>query len=433
MISLLFFTSVFFGLDSLNDDYLQLLYGNEIRYYDEDLQLIELKRITNNEDRLENYKHLFIKNELFLLGKQSGEVYKIIKDSLIRIDETIDHRMTVNAYVFSHNDTIFKYGGYGYWSQRNFITYFDRSSKEWEVYKQNSTYFPEGSFDGLSFKQQKKVYFFNGEKVDIKNRTNTIRSNDVILFDFETNDFSLLGRSTIDFKNLFLIFRSKRFLLLRGEGRLIKINPAKNLVETFDLPPVLFKSHFLYSNQSRQIDDHYYFVTESNPNEIKPIKISEKDIFSKSTSSQKFYRNKVPVLSILFIGLCLTIIILLVYLVILKKRRRTLLTANGIYHKSVFHKLENKQVIILSLLKEKGHLSTTEILSVIENKSLTYVHNIRLKNEFIDKLNNSIRLIFELNEFPFYQIKGDKDKRIKYLTVGVGFSEVLKNIDIKIV
>ena len=124
---------------------------------------------------------------------------------------------------------------------------------------------------------------------------------------------------------------------------------------------------------------------------------------------------------------------LLVYLVILKKRRRTLLTANGIYHKSVFHKLENKQATILSLLKEKGQLSTTEILSVIENKALTYVHNIRLKNEFIEKLNNSIKLIFGLKEFPFYQIKGNKDNRIKYLTVSVGFCEILKNIDIKIV
>tara|TARA_Y100000389_G_scaffold183809_1_gene201644 strand:+ start:563 stop:853 length:291 start_codon:yes stop_codon:yes gene_type:complete len=83
---------------------------------------------------------------------------------------------------------------------------------------------------------------------------------------------------------------------------------------------------------------------------------------------------------------------LLVYLVILKKRRRTLLTANGIYHKSIFHKLENKQATILSLLKEKGHLSTTEILSVIENKALTYVHNIRLKKEHVRIISFSHKL-----------------------------------------
>lgn len=119
------------------------------------------------------------------------------------------------------------------------------------------------------------------------------------------------------------------------------------------------------------------------------------------------------------------------YLLISKKRKRTLLTAKGIYYKAAFHKLENKQIIILSLLKEKGRLSTSEILLVTENKALTYVHNIRSKNEFIDKLNNSISFIFGLNKLPFHQIKGEKDKRIKYLIVSEEFTNILRKIYVK--
>lgn len=119
------------------------------------------------------------------------------------------------------------------------------------------------------------------------------------------------------------------------------------------------------------------------------------------------------------------------YLLISKKRKGTLLTAKGIYYKAVFHKLENKQIIILSLLKEKGRLSTSEILLVTENKALTYVHNIRSKNEFIDKLNNSISFIFGLNKLPFHQIKGEKDKRIKYLIVSEKFTDILRKINVK--
>ncbi|MDC1250244.1 type IX secretion system membrane protein PorP/SprF, partial [Flavobacteriaceae bacterium] len=76
--------------------------------------------------------------------------------------------LSLGASVFLHNDTIFKYGGYGYWSQRNFMTYYNKSSKEWEVYRQNNTYLPIGSYNGLNFKQKQKVYFFGGSKVDIK-------------------------------------------------------------------------------------------------------------------------------------------------------------------------------------------------------------------------------------------------------------------------
>ena len=157
MTSLIFFISIFFGLKSPNNDHLKIFYGNEIRYYDQEFKLIKVKLIKNNKDELENYNHLFIKNDIYFLGKKSGDVHEIINDSLIRIDNTIDHRMTVRASVFLHNDTIFKYGGYGYWSQRNFMTYYNKSSKEWEVYRQNNTYLPIGSYNGLNFKQKQKV------------------------------------------------------------------------------------------------------------------------------------------------------------------------------------------------------------------------------------------------------------------------------------
>ena len=431
MTSLIFFISIFFGLKSPNNDHLKIFYGNEIRYYDQEFKLIKVKLIKNNKDELENYNHLFIKNDIYFLGKKSGDVHEIINDSLIRIDNTIDHRMTVRASVFLHNDTIFKYGGYGYWSQRNFMTYYNKSSKEWEVYRQNNTYLPIGSYNGLNFKQKQKVYFFGGSKVDIKNRLNTIQSNEVVMFDFESRNFSLLGELNVDFENYFLIFNSESFLLLAGKGKLIKINPKKNLVDTFELPPILFNTDKIFSNQSWRIDNQYYFIIRDPFNEVKPIQISAEEIFSNPITSHKLYKKEITKELYVIIGLCLTIIFLLVYLLISKKRKRTLLTAKGIYYKAAFHKLENKQIIILSLLKEKGRLSTSEILLVTENKALTYVHNIRSKNEFIDKLNNSISFIFGLNKLPFHQIKGEKDKRIKYLIVSEEFTNILRKIYVK--
>ena len=73
------------------------------------------------------------------------------------------------------------------------------------------------------------------------------------------------------------------------------------------------------------------------------------------------------------------------------------------------------------------------------NSSLTIKYFIRLsfspfirsKNEFIDKLNNSISFIFGLNELPFHQIKGEKDKRIKYLIVSEEFTNILRKIYVK--
>lgn len=70
MTSLIFFISIFFGLKSPNNDHLKIFYGNEIRYYDQEFKLIKVKLIKNNKDELENYNHLFIKNDIYFLGKK---------------------------------------------------------------------------------------------------------------------------------------------------------------------------------------------------------------------------------------------------------------------------------------------------------------------------------------------------------------------------
>ena len=71
-----------------------------------------------------------------------GHVYNVENDTLKREDFSFNHKMSFESAVFVRNDTIFKFGGYGFWSSRNFFTYFDNSSKEWEFYPSNSLLHP---------------------------------------------------------------------------------------------------------------------------------------------------------------------------------------------------------------------------------------------------------------------------------------------------
>jgi len=90
-------------------------------------------------EKIDTTKHLSfnINGEKYLFGR-FNDVYKLDGYSLKRIDKSVDSRVTIKAYVFKLNDTVIKYGGYGYWSQRNFMYYFDMTSFEWEIYKINS-------------------------------------------------------------------------------------------------------------------------------------------------------------------------------------------------------------------------------------------------------------------------------------------------------
>ncbi|MFM8347262.1 MAG: hypothetical protein ACKOAR_04375, partial [Bacteroidota bacterium] len=72
-------------------------------------------------------------NELLFTTPGSGMVYQVQHDSIVRIDHSYDHRVQKGAIEFLRHDTIWRHGGYGAWSARTIITFFDKANGEWSV------------------------------------------------------------------------------------------------------------------------------------------------------------------------------------------------------------------------------------------------------------------------------------------------------------
>ncbi|MBT6251694.1 MAG: hypothetical protein HOI84_00155, partial [Flavobacteriaceae bacterium] len=79
-----------------------------------------------------NYTPIWYDNAVHLTDRAGGWVYRLEKDSTTRIDKSFQHRKQFHASQFVHNDTLFRYGGYGFWRANNFFTYFDKTTSEWE-------------------------------------------------------------------------------------------------------------------------------------------------------------------------------------------------------------------------------------------------------------------------------------------------------------
>ncbi len=149
-------------------------------------------------------------NEKYYFGSYN-EVYLIQNDSLIRIDKSIDSRITINSYIFQLNDTVIKYGGYGFWSQRNFMFYFDNSSLEWELYKTISNTPIQGSFSGFQNYNEESILFYGGEKVNPENKLHLIRSKEIVEFNFETRELNNIGDLEFDFESKKLFYSSEEY------------------------------------------------------------------------------------------------------------------------------------------------------------------------------------------------------------------------------
>jgi hypothetical protein len=93
-----------------------------------------------------HFSQLLVKNHqgLFVLIEGTGQVYKATSQtidqlSFTRIDSTIYYGYNFNAINFSYHDTLYSYGGEGFWFTNGHLRYFN-DGKDWNIIKLNGIY-----------------------------------------------------------------------------------------------------------------------------------------------------------------------------------------------------------------------------------------------------------------------------------------------------
>ena len=278
------FLSVFIQLS--NDEYRYTVEDFNIKK--ENLNSLEIEVIPfQNIDKINlDLYELIVKNkEYYFINNASGLVYKVQDDNLRRVDNSLDNRLLKDSYIFQHNDTIFRYGGYGFWSQRNFIIYYDESIREWEIYKtNNNSYSPAGSYKGVYFKNKNDVYFIGGQKVDEKNKLESIDNQDVVKFNFKTKSFEYLGKLNFNFDVYSLIVKDDEGFVINNGSQIAYIKPNENKVLFYDKTPLQLnlKNYQEKVTNNYFFDESYFLEVFRNQNfETNLFKISKSDFFKK--------------------------------------------------------------------------------------------------------------------------------------------------------
>ncbi|MGI9530286.1 hypothetical protein, partial [Lutimonas sp.] len=212
----LFFLLVFIGLNTYSqkiniedlrgylNSSLDTLNNTFELYYADKMVAIDLESFEINTIRLQfenetekaliplSYFPLRIEKLVYFVQSQGGMVFTIHNDTIKRIDNSYDHGMQYGASIFKHNNTVFKYGGYGFWSVRDFFTYYDKMQHEWEVYHPiESATIPKGLHGAYWIKDASRFYVFNGQYINENNRRQNFKNTELWSFDFSTNTWNL--------------------------------------------------------------------------------------------------------------------------------------------------------------------------------------------------------------------------------------------------
>ena len=354
------------------------------------------------------YSSIWYDGALHLTSERGGLVYRVEKDTTTRIDRSFQHRKQFQASQFVHRDTLFRYGGYGFWRANNFFTYFDKMTKEWEYYRIEGFQFPPEAYGGPCFLLGDTFYSFGGREVDKFTGLEGQKNNDIWTFDFTTRKWTNLGKTAVNLSPYKIVQKDSLFYLF-GHPHDTDHNL---LIDLNNNQARFYKQSFTSLNISKNEpaffrgDSLYYYK-----NNILYSALLSENIFNNPQQVERlFFDQRTLFTNLTFVALLAFVIIALSYLWITYQRMRApRLVRGGIRNNFDFYPLREEEELVLGLLQSKLSATTEDILRVIGREELSNSQNNKRKADAIVEINKLMKQL--VGKTIIKTVKDPNDKR----------------------
>jgi len=183
---------------------------------------------------------------------------------LVRLDKSNIVNWQKLSSLFVKNDTLYKYGGYGYWTATNLLSYLDPISKGWELIPYNEeSPIPIGSYSQKHFIDKDQLYVFGGVQPKEANRIKNILSKDVWVLDFKSKKWRFLGTTNFPEGDLFMMIQNSNpneLELFNPQFGLLKVSIKNNKITEYK-NPVYFNVTIEKGLEVFKHQDAYYYYT----------------------------------------------------------------------------------------------------------------------------------------------------------------------------
>ena len=152
------------------------------------------------------------KKEIYIQPLGTGKLYQVKKEKegkyhIERIDSTYFNGANFNAINFFMNDTLFQYGGDGYWHIRGYLTYFSYKTHEWELYNANRLVIAfEDVNNNLVYninRNKRNLYLSNSfSQVDFPASLNVESIDSVYQYNTQSRIWTTLGKTNPQLKEI---------------------------------------------------------------------------------------------------------------------------------------------------------------------------------------------------------------------------------------
>jgi hypothetical protein len=391
---------------------IHILYKNKIEQYtlENDIKLISSKEIKNSSEYdLSKFKFV---NEFTLSSNSGGSILKIKGDSIFRIDNSYEHKMQIGSLEFIRNDTLFRYGGYGFFENRNFFTFYDKKVNGWESLTINGDIIPERISDFIYHFNKDKLYISGGYSFDKFKKDVKYPNLKTYLFDFNSKKWSVIGDLNIPLFNNISFPIDENSLINFTDGMIHIMDFEQNSIKKFSTNPISKKIESSFFKPFINKNNVVYFELESDVLNIKSTPLGEFISNLKSIENERIYGVSYWLYSLIILIL---VIIFLVYVVFKKFVNKIIKIGDVFFYNLKKIKLNEKEKVIFDLLytssKKRKSVENRIITEFFEDRTLNYGTINRRKNESINTLNNKIKVFLSTNTDIIIRTNSQIDKR----------------------
>jgi len=401
---------------------IHILYKNKIEQYtlENDVELISLKEIKNSSEYdLSKFKFV---NKYTLSSNLGGSILKIKGDSIFRIDNSYEHKMQLGSLEFIRKDTLFRYGGYGFFENRNFFTFYDKKVNGWESLTINGDVVPERISDFIYHFNKDKLYISGGYSFDKFKKDVKYQNLKTYLFDFNSKKWSVIGDLNIPLFNNISFPIDENSLINFTDGMIHIMDFEQNSIKKFSTNPISKKIGSSFFKPFINKDNIVYFELESEVLNIKSTPLKEFISNLKSIENERIYGVSYWLYSLIILIL---VIIFLVYVVSKKFVNKILKIGDVFFYNLKKIKLNEKEKVIFNLLykssKKRKSVENRIITDFFEDRTLNYGTINRRKNESINTLNNKIKVLLNTNKEIIVRTNSPIDKREINYSINLDF------------
>lgn len=405
------------------------------------------------------------KNKLWVQPMGSGRLYQIVKIDqskyqLLRIDSTLHTGINFGSINWIHRDTLFQFGGIGFWRIKDHFTFFSNKTHEWELFSSNKRVPVYQSADNgvIYHMDQKAGKFYLSHSIlqqDFPNTLTTLSDDTCMVFNFKDRTWTILGKlnpalkeigkRSIDIKTNFgpyLLFHSDLELYwlnfsTNQFGSLSKNKQAEFREKWLDL----YKGQPLHMFQFAMGSKYYLIRIEKDGHLTShAITLEHKDMID--TDAQPIYSNSLINLFLNkiapgrpIIGNAIVILIAFLIYALYKKRfkkKKIPIEVQSILYKNFYSALSivEKELIqaIYQLQIKNEQISIKTINKIIGVQQKDTITQNKSRSDIFLRINQKFKLATRENEALVVKQREETDKRQYNYNINIIFIKQLEKL-----